>query len=77
MQEIPDIRIEDYAYPLTDDRIAKYPLAERDASKLLRYKAGEVDEWIFRELPALAFSGRWTENSPAVRPPAWTAGSPA
>jgi S-adenosylmethionine:tRNA ribosyltransferase-isomerase len=57
MQEIPDIRIEDYAYPLTDDRIAKYPLAERDASKLLRYKAGEVDEWIFRELPALLPEG--------------------
>ena len=57
MQEIPDIKIEDYAYPLTDDRIAKYPLAERDASKLLRYKAGEVDEWIFRELPALLPEG--------------------
>lgn len=48
---IPDIHIEDYAYPLTDDRIAKYPLAERDASKLLLYKDGCVSEKVFRELP--------------------------
>lgn len=48
---IPDIHIEDYAYPLTEDRIAKYPLAERDASKLLVYKDGAVSETVFRELP--------------------------
>lgn len=35
---IPEIYIEDYNYPLPDDRIAKYPLSERDASKLLYYK---------------------------------------
>jgi S-adenosylmethionine:tRNA ribosyltransferase-isomerase len=35
---IPDIRIEDYNYDLPDDRIAKYPLSERDASKLLYYR---------------------------------------
>ena len=53
MLGIPDIRIEDYAYPLTDERIAKYPLAERDASKLLRYRDGKADQWIFRDLPTL------------------------
>ena len=53
MFEIPDIRIEDYAYPLSDDRIAKYPLAQRDASKLLRYKDGAIDEHVFRNLPEL------------------------
>ena len=37
---IPEIRIEDYNYTLPDDRIAKYPLSERDASKLLVYKDG-------------------------------------
>ena len=47
---IPDIRIEDYNYPLPDERIAKYPLAERDASKLLRYVDGKVDEHIFRDI---------------------------
>lgn len=50
---IPDIRIEDYNYPLPDERIAKYPLAERDSSKLLRYMDGKVDEFIFRDIPEL------------------------
>ena len=48
---IPDIRIEDYNYPLTDDRIAKYPLPQRDASKLLIYKDGVPSESVFRSLP--------------------------
>lgn len=52
------IRIEDYVYPLTDDRIAKYPLTHRDESKLLVYKNGHVSETIFKnivnELPANA-----------------------
>lgn len=52
-----DIRIEDYNYPLPDERIAKYPLAERDSSKLLRYRDGAVDEHIFRDLPGLLPSG--------------------
>ncbi len=34
---IPDLRIEDYDYDLDSGRIAKYPLKERDASKLLVY----------------------------------------
>ena len=50
---IPDIRIEDYNYPLPDERIAKYPLAERDSSKLLRYIDGKIDEFIFRQIPEL------------------------
>ena len=54
---IPDIRIEDYNYPLPDERIAKYPLPERDASKLLRYRDGVVDEFVFRDIPDLLPSG--------------------
>ena len=50
---IPEIHIEDYNYPLPDGRIAKYPLPERDSSKLLRYEAGHVDEFVFRQLPDL------------------------
>lgn len=50
---IPDIRIEDYNYPLPDEKIAKYPLAERDSSKLLYYKDGNVREYVFRQLPTL------------------------
>lgn len=47
---IPEIRIEDYNYPLPDERIAKYPLSERDASKLLIYKEGEVSHTLFRNI---------------------------
>ena len=50
---IPEIHIEDYNYPLPDERIAKYPLASRDSSKLLRYRDGQVDEFVFRDLPDL------------------------
>ena len=53
----PSIRIEDYNYDLPDDRIAKYPLPERDSSKLLRYSDGVVDEHIFRDLPELLPKG--------------------
>ena len=38
------IYIADYNYPLPDERIAKYPLAERDHSKLLVYRDGQVSE---------------------------------
>lgn len=48
---IPEIRIEDFSYDLPDERIAKYPLPERDASKLLIYKDGCCEEKIFRNIP--------------------------
>ncbi len=49
---IPEIRMEDYGYELPDERIAKYPLPERDSSKLLLYRDGSISESVFRELPA-------------------------
>ena len=45
------IHISDYNYPLPDDRIAKFPLQQRDHSKLLIYNHGEVSEDIFYNLP--------------------------
>ncbi|MDR2765291.1 MAG: S-adenosylmethionine:tRNA ribosyltransferase-isomerase [Tannerella sp.] len=45
------IRIADYHYPLPDERIAKYPLARRDMSKLLLYKQGQINETHFYRLP--------------------------
>ncbi len=39
-----EILIEEYNYPLPDERIAKYPLTERDQSKLLVYRDGKVSE---------------------------------
>ena len=38
------ILIDEYNYPLTEDRIAKYPLSQRDHSKLLVYRNGQVSE---------------------------------
>ncbi|MBP5644270.1 MAG: S-adenosylmethionine:tRNA ribosyltransferase-isomerase, partial [Bacteroidales bacterium] len=35
IHDVRNINIAEYDYPLPDERIAKYPLAERDASKLL------------------------------------------
>ena len=46
-----EIQIKDYNYPLPDERIAKFPLPERDSSKLLVYKSGEVTDDVFRSLP--------------------------
>ena len=45
-----EIQIRDYNYPLPDERIAKFPLPERDSSKLLVYNRGEVSEDTFRSL---------------------------
>jgi len=45
-----NIRIEDFDYELPDERIALYPLPERDASKLLVYKNGQISETIFKNI---------------------------
>ena len=50
MTKTRNIRIEDYNYPLPDERIAKFPLSNRDQSKLLIYKGGEIEENIFSSL---------------------------
>lgn len=44
------VQIKDYSYALPDDRIAKYPLPERDASKLLVYREGEIREGIYKNI---------------------------
>ncbi|MCB0635749.1 MAG: S-adenosylmethionine:tRNA ribosyltransferase-isomerase [Lewinella sp.] len=51
------LSIDVFDYPLPEERIAKYPLAERDASKLLHYRAGAMTARGFRELPALLPEG--------------------
>lgn len=57
MIDTKHIEIKDYDYPLPDERIAKYPLAERDSSKLLIYNNGEVGEKVFKQLPELLPKG--------------------
>ena len=51
LDELKNIQIADYDYPLPDDRIARYPLAERDQSKLLTLCDGVIGEHRFAELP--------------------------
>ncbi|MDR0790578.1 MAG: S-adenosylmethionine:tRNA ribosyltransferase-isomerase [Bacteroidales bacterium] len=45
------ILISDYDYPLPAERIAKYPLVERDKSKLLVYNSGVISQKVFADLP--------------------------
>ena len=57
MSDPRHIRISDYNYPLPDERIAKFPIAQRDHSKLLIYKQGEVGDDVFYHLPNYLPSG--------------------
>ena len=45
--ETKHIQIKDYNYELPDGRIAKFPIAQRDHSKLLVYNKGNVSEDMF------------------------------
>ncbi len=47
------LSIDDFYYPLPEERIAKYPLSVRDHSKLLVYRGGELSETRFSSLPNL------------------------
>lgn len=42
--KVQEIKIEEYQYDLPEERIAKYPLAQRDASKLLLFRQNELSE---------------------------------
>lgn len=53
-----NIRIADYTYDLPPERIARYPLAERDRSKLLVWDGYAISNHIFSELPQLADRNR-------------------
>jgi S-adenosylmethionine:tRNA ribosyltransferase-isomerase len=45
-----NLSIEGFTYLLPEDRIAKYPLPQRDASKLLIYQHGKITEDVYRNL---------------------------
>ena len=50
MTDIKNISIDEYDYPLPEERIAKYPLAERDASKLLVLKDHKLQASQFKHI---------------------------
>lgn len=51
------LQIKDFTYELPEHRIAAYPLPQRDASKLLLYRHGEIEEKKFRDIAALVPAG--------------------
>ena len=53
MQHPKDISINDFTYLLPDEKIARFPLEERDASKLLVFKNGNIVDQSFCDLPDL------------------------
>lgn len=54
MKAPSDILIEEFDYPLPDGMIARYPLEQRDACRLLyRHPDGAISEHVFTELPSL------------------------
>jgi S-adenosylmethionine:tRNA ribosyltransferase-isomerase len=50
---IPEILIRNYTYELPDEKIAKFPLQERDQSKVLIWKNGTLKESVFAEIDRL------------------------
>lgn len=50
MMDTKHIRISDYNYQLPDEKIAKFPVEQRDHSKLLIYNKGEISEDYFYNL---------------------------
>jgi len=45
---IPQIDIQDYTYDLPQERIAQFPVDQRDRSRLLVYRKGEItDDWFY------------------------------
>ena len=51
LEQVTGISTSDYAYKLPDDKIAKYPLAQRDQSKLLIWRNGKILDEQFQKLP--------------------------
>lgn len=50
---IPDIKIEEFDYQLPQDKIANFPLPERDQSKLLCLRNEKMEDHFFYELPQI------------------------
>ncbi len=53
LKKLQQINLEEYNYSLPNERIAKFPLNQRDQSKLLLYKEGRVEHRVFTHLPQL------------------------
>lgn len=58
LNDLKSTRIGEYTYHLPDERIAKFPLADREASKLLVYNGGEITERRFSEVTEMFQPGQ-------------------
>ncbi|MCS6918124.1 MAG: S-adenosylmethionine:tRNA ribosyltransferase-isomerase [Chitinophagales bacterium] len=54
---VRDVHIKDFSYVLPPERIAQFPLEQRDASLLLIYRNGTLSHTMFRNLPQWVPSG--------------------
>lgn len=50
---VPPVHLSDFQYVLPEEKIAKFPLEKRDASKLLHFEDGAITHHRFDELPDL------------------------
>lgn len=53
IDNIRNLKICDYDYPLPDERIARHPLAQREQCKLLYWHQGNIEDHRFSDVPAL------------------------
>jgi len=69
VKKIQEINIEDFDYPLPDEKIARHPLEKRSDSRLLYYRDGEIEDRSFRDIVALFRSDDlWIVNNTRVIP---------
>lgn len=54
---IAELKLSEYEYTLPEEKIAKFPLEKRDASKLLHFKDGKIEHLQFSQLPELIPAG--------------------
>jgi len=59
MHDNSPIPVNDYRYVLPDSYIAKYPLPDREQSRLLVYEKGTIHHRPFSELPLVIPAGTW------------------
>ena len=58
LDRLKEIRIEDYTYDLPEEKIAKFPLPQRELSKLLIYKQGEITKNTFTAVKEILAPGQ-------------------
>ena len=57
MVDLSQLQLKDFHYDLPPERIAQFPLPQRDQSQLIVSQAGTITHHVFAELPALLPSG--------------------